>query len=53
MRILALPILLALILTACGTKGPLYIPEKRYPQKTPAEVAAPDTAPTEKPQETQ
>jgi predicted small lipoprotein YifL len=21
-------------LTACGTKGPLYIPEQRYPQKT-------------------
>jgi predicted small lipoprotein YifL len=20
-------------LTACGTKGPLYIPEQRYPQK--------------------
>ena len=27
------------LLTACGTKGPLYIPEQRYPQgaeKTPA-----------------
>jgi len=23
-------------LTACGTKGPLYIPEQRYPQKTEA-----------------
>ena len=21
------------LLTACGTKGPLYIPEQRYPQK--------------------
>ena len=21
-------------LTACGTKGPLYIPEQRYPQAT-------------------
>ncbi|HQN64737.1 MAG TPA: lipoprotein [Methylophilus sp.] len=24
------------LLTACGTKGPLYIPEQRYPQKTEA-----------------
>lgn len=24
------------ILNACGTKGPLYIPEKQYPQETPA-----------------
>jgi len=23
-------------LSACGTKGPLYIPEKQYPQETPA-----------------
>jgi predicted small lipoprotein YifL len=23
-------------LNACGTKGPLYIPEQRYPQDTPA-----------------
>jgi predicted small lipoprotein YifL len=22
------------ILSGCGTKGPLYIPEQRYPQKT-------------------
>jgi predicted small lipoprotein YifL len=34
------------ILTACGTKGPLYIPEQRYPQKesapeTPKETPAP------------
>ena len=21
------------VLTGCGTKGPLYIPEQRYPQK--------------------
>lgn len=24
----------SLILSACGTKGPLYIPEKMYPQPT-------------------
>jgi predicted small lipoprotein YifL len=23
-----------LILNACGTKGPLYIPEQQYPQST-------------------
>lgn len=23
-------------LNSCGTKGPLYIPEQRYPQETPA-----------------
>lgn len=27
-------VLLSLILSACGIKGPLYIPEKKYPQKT-------------------
>jgi predicted small lipoprotein YifL len=25
-----------LILNACGTKGPLYIPEQQYPQPTEA-----------------
>jgi predicted small lipoprotein YifL len=25
-------ILLSFLLSACGTKGPLYIPEQRYPQ---------------------
>lgn len=29
-------------LTACGTKGPLYIPEQRYPQ---AATAKPNSAP--------
>ncbi len=23
------------VLSGCGTKGPLYIPEQRYPQKAP------------------
>lgn len=26
----------SITLNACGTKGPLYIPEQRYPQETPA-----------------
>lgn len=25
-----------IILNGCGTKGPLYLPEKKYPQETPA-----------------
>lgn len=29
-----LAITACLILNACGTKGPLYIPEKQYPQPT-------------------
>jgi len=28
------------VLTGCGTKGPLYIPEQRYPQKTQEEAPA-------------
>ena len=32
MRLPCLLILLCLTLSACGTKGPLYIPEKEYPQ---------------------
>jgi len=27
-------VFLGFILSACGIKGPLYIPEKKYPQKT-------------------
>ena len=47
------PILLAFIaylaLVGCGTKGPLYIPEQRYPQKesapeTPKEAPPPAKA---------
>ncbi|MFW5431821.1 MAG: LPS translocon maturation chaperone LptM [Methylophilaceae bacterium] len=34
-------------LAGCGTKGPLYIPEQRYPQKTQDEVPkTPETTPT-------
>ncbi|HQR50097.1 MAG TPA: lipoprotein [Methylophilaceae bacterium] len=32
MRAFLLSILLCLALTACGAKGPLYLPEKQYPQ---------------------
>lgn len=35
MRVILLTILLCLTLTACGSKGPLYIPEKQYPQGNP------------------
>lgn len=30
--------LLLLNLVGCGTKGPLYIPEQKYPQDTKAET---------------
>ena len=38
------------VLTGCGTKGPLYIPEQRYPQEVtqPAPQAAPE-APSSQP----
>ena len=32
MRSIIFLILISLMLTACGAKGPLYLPEKRYPQ---------------------
>lgn len=32
MRPIIFLILISLILTACGSKGPLYLPEQRYPQ---------------------
>jgi len=31
-RVLLSSLMLTLALSACGIKGPLYIPEKRYPQ---------------------
>jgi predicted small lipoprotein YifL len=37
------------LLIGCGTQGPLYIPEQRYPQKTQDETAkTPDTGTTKK-----
>lgn len=60
MRILALSLLLAFLVTACGTKGLLYLPEKRYPQKAPVEQQekaidnqSSNTQPTQESQETQ
>lgn len=35
-----------ILLTGCGTKGPLYIPEQRYPQ---AAEKAPATPPATEP----
>ncbi|MEI2636338.1 MAG: lipoprotein [Methylotenera sp.] len=36
-------------LTGCGTKGPLYIPEQRYPQKDSTQEV-PKTAPQASPE---
>ncbi len=37
-----------IVLTGCGTQGPLYIPEQRYPQKTQEEAPkVPEAAPAE------
>lgn len=38
------------MLTACGTKGPLYIPEQRYPQKVEDQKDSGQEAPKAKPQ---
>ena len=35
--------LLLMLLSACGTKGPLYIPEQQYPQDTPETAPQPAT----------
>ena len=34
MRNVLIGILICLTIAACGTKGPLYIPEQRYPQES-------------------
>ncbi|MGQ0443057.1 MAG: LPS translocon maturation chaperone LptM [Methylophilaceae bacterium] len=38
-----------LVLAGCGTKGPLYIPEQRYPQKTQEQTPAPQENPSSQP----
>ena len=35
MRVILLTILLCLTVTACGSKGPLYLPERKYPEGNP------------------
>lgn len=38
--------MLCILLSACGTKGPLYIPEQQYPQDAPEAAPQPtQTAP--------
>lgn len=34
MKKLIFSLIVVLLLNACGAKGPLYLPEKRYPQPT-------------------
>jgi len=34
MRALLMLVVLIMVCSACGIKGPLYLPEKRYPQPT-------------------
>ena len=35
------------VLVGCGTKGPLYIPEQRYPQKAEQPASAPSNIQTQ------
>ncbi|MCB5208109.1 LPS translocon maturation chaperone LptM [Methylovorus mays] len=44
MRIVLIGLLFSISLAACGTKGPLYIPEKQYPLD-PAERKAEQKSP--------
>jgi len=44
---LALCTVVCISLSACGIKGPLYIPEKQYPQ-TPDQKTQPAKIPSEK-----
>jgi predicted small lipoprotein YifL len=40
-------LVLMVSLSACGIKGPLYIPEQRYPQKSVPATPATDASKTE------
>ena len=40
-RSVLLGVAISVFLSACGIKGPLYIPEKKYPQKTSLRIIAP------------
>jgi predicted small lipoprotein YifL len=52
MRQIICVVIVALLVTACGARGPLYLPDKKYPQPQDASQpqAQPDTAP--QPQDT-
>ena len=52
MRVLVVYVLFGCsALAGCGTKGPLYIPEQRYPQKETSQKPTPqDEAPKTAPQ---
>jgi predicted small lipoprotein YifL len=49
MRQLTLVLITALLVTACGAKGPLYLPDRKYPQpKDPSQTedtSQPDSTP--------
>jgi predicted small lipoprotein YifL len=48
MRKLVLLMLMTIAtLSACGVKGPLYLPEQMYPQPKEKPKTAPETAPAE------
>ncbi len=48
MRKLVLLMLMTIAtLSACGVKGPLYLPEKMYPQPKEKPKTAPETTPAE------
>lgn len=36
MRVCFICLYFCVLLVSCGTKGALYIPERQYPQETPA-----------------
>jgi predicted small lipoprotein YifL len=36
MRLMLLCLVLCLPVTACGAKGPIYLPERQYPQGAPS-----------------
>ena len=41
MRNLLMLVVVMMLFSACGVKGPLYLPEKRYPQPTNTTPAKP------------
>jgi len=41
MRYLFVPVILAVLLSACGYKGPLYLPAQPHPQQTKHDASQP------------